>query len=299
LSIGRQQQQHCTYNTVQTPTTTSHNANMKLTTILPIIALAANAFARNVHVVGGLMAREIDPATMDPTKLSILSYLKTAVPTLTGGELALPTGKRIGDFYAQQWVEDLPPEYLVLLAQMYPTTRTTPATATPTASESDAAVSETAAASSDDPSPVSQEAAAASADASSSISEETSAAFLVASASVSQETAAASADASSSVSQEKASASAGASANASVSPTSLTKTLQTAPTATSTSNGTLSTTKGPSAVSNSAVGTGVHSTSKPSSSQPASSTGAKNTVGTGSWSVAVGLSVAALFCLLA
>jgi hypothetical protein len=291
---------------------------MKLTTILPIVALAANAFARNVHVVGGLMAREIDPATMDPTKLSILAVLKTAIPTLSDGELALPTGDVLTP---QNWIQNLSPEILPLLGDYYPTTQITPATATPTTSESDAAVSETAAASSDGSSPVSQEITAASADASSAVSEETTATMLDASASVSEktsaailgasssvshetaaETAAASSGASSSVSQEKASASAGASANASVSPTSLTKTLQTVPTATSTDNGTQPTTEGTSVVSNSAVSTGVHSTSKPSkpsSSQSASSTGAKNTVGTGSWSVAVGLSVAALFCLLA
>ena len=250
---------------------------MKLKIILPIMALAVSASARNVHVVGDLKAREIDPATMDPTKLSILSVLKTAVPTLTGTELALPTGNsiRTGDFSAQ-WLQDLPPDVLILLAQMYPTTHTSE-TAAPATSTSDAAVSETAAASSD------------------------------AISSVSGETAAASSDASSSVSQETASASVGATANASASQTALTNTLQTVPTATSTSNGTQSTTTGTSAVSNpvvsnSATGTGEHSTSKPSkpsSSQPASSAGAKNTVGTGSWSVAVGLSVAALFCLLA
>ena len=265
---------------------------MKLTIILPTMALAANAFARNVHVVGDLKAREIDPATMDPTKLSMLSVLKTAVPTLTGTELALPTGRntRIGDFSAQ-WLQDLPPEFLVLLAQMYPTTHTSE-TAAPATSTSDAVVSETAAASSDAISSLSEETVAASSDASSSVS---------------QETAAASSHASSSAFQETPSASVGASANASASQTVLTNSLQTVPTATSTDNGTQSTTTGASAVSNpvvsnSATVTGDHSTSKPSkpsSSQPASSAGAKNTVGTGSWSAAVGLSVAALFCLLA
>lgn len=264
---------------------------MKLTIILPIMALAASASARNVHVMGDLKAREIDPATMDPTKLSILSVLKTAIPTLSGTELAVPTGDtRIGD-YSAQWIQNLPPDFLTLLAQMYPTTHTSE-TAAPATSISDAAVSETAAASSDAISSVSEETAAASSDASSSVS---------------QETAAASSHASSSASQETASASVGATTNAPVSQTALTNTLQTVPTATAiiTSNGTQSTTTGTPAVSNPVVSTGEHSTSKPSkpskpsSSQSASSAGAKNTVGTGSWSVAVGLSVAALFCLLA
>ena len=289
---------------------------MKLTIILPIMALATSASARNVHVMGDLKAREIDPATMDPTKLSILSVLKTAIPTLSGTELAVPTGDtRIGD-YSAQWIQNLPPDFLTLLAQMYPTTHTSE-TAAPATSISDAAVSETAAASSDAISSVSEETAAASSDASSSVSEETAAASSDASSSVPQETAAASSHASSSASQETASASVGATTNAPVSQTALTNTLQTVPTATAiiTSNGTQSTTTGTpavsnpvvsnSAVSNSAVSTGEHSTSKPSkpskpsSSQSASSAGAKNTVGTGSWSVAVGLSVAALFCLLA
>ncbi|OSS49843.1 hypothetical protein B5807_06040 [Epicoccum nigrum] len=176
---------------------------MKPTSILPIAALAASASARNVHVVGDLMAREIDPATMDPTKLSVLSVLKTAIPTPTGTEtaIALPTGD-----FTPQWYKDLPADVIVLLAQMYP--------ATPTSASSTSATSTSAAA--------------------------------------------------------------------------------TVPTTTSTSNGTLSTINGTSAVS-----TGNIPTSKPNSSQPASSIGAKNTVGTGSWSVAVGLSVAALFCLLA
>ncbi|KAG9199670.1 hypothetical protein G6514_008225 [Epicoccum nigrum] len=214
---------------------------MKPTSILPIAALAVSASARNVHVIGDLMAREIDPATMDPTKLSVLSVLKTAIPTPTGTEtaIALPTGD-----FTPQWYKDLPADVIMLLAQMYPATPTS-ASSTSATSTSAVAVSETTAASS---------------------------------------------NASSSVSQETASVSASASA----SQTALTKTLETVPTTTSTSNGTLSTINGTSAVS-----TGDIPTSKPNSSQPASSIGAKNTVGTGSWSVAVGLSVAALFCLLA
>ncbi|KAH6638354.1 hypothetical protein C7974DRAFT_411781 [Boeremia exigua] len=96
---------------------------MKLTTILSTCALLASAIAStvhpNIHAVADLIARDVDLATMDPTKLSILSVLKTAMPTPTGTdtEIALPTGD-----VAPQWYKDLPADVMVLLAQMYPAT---------------------------------------------------------------------------------------------------------------------------------------------------------------------------------
>ncbi|KAJ4382788.1 hypothetical protein N0V86_002011 [Didymella sp. IMI 355093] len=94
---------------------------MKTTTILSL-ALAAStttATASNAHAVADLIARAIDPATMDPIKFSVLSVLKTAMPTPTGTatDIVLPTGD-----VAPQWYKDLPADVMVLLAQMYPAT---------------------------------------------------------------------------------------------------------------------------------------------------------------------------------
>ena len=96
---------------------------MKPTTILSlaVAATTTTATASNVHEVADLIARAIDPATMDPTKFSVLSVLKTAMPTPTGTEtdIVLPTGD-----IAPQWYKDLPADVMVLLAQMYPATIT-------------------------------------------------------------------------------------------------------------------------------------------------------------------------------
>ena len=56
---------------------------------------------------------------MDPTKLSVLSVLRTAMPTATGTDIVLPTGSA-----TPQWYKDLPADVMVLLAQMYPATPT-------------------------------------------------------------------------------------------------------------------------------------------------------------------------------
>lgn len=104
---------------------------MKPTTILSLtLATTSTAAANtNVHAVADLIARAMDPATMDPTKLSVLSVLKTAMPTPTGTatDIVLPTGD-----VAPQWYKDLPADVMVLLAQMYP--------ATPTAAVSETAL---------------------------------------------------------------------------------------------------------------------------------------------------------------
>ncbi|KAJ4322040.1 hypothetical protein N0V94_002619 [Neodidymelliopsis sp. IMI 364377] len=94
---------------------------MKVSTIFPASIIATSAMASsthpNLHAVADLIARAIDPATMDPTKLSVLSVLKTAMPTAT--DATLPTGTA-----APQWYKDLPADVMVLLAQMYPVTPT-------------------------------------------------------------------------------------------------------------------------------------------------------------------------------
>lgn len=93
---------------------------MRLSTILPTTALLASALASTPpHAVADLLARAIDPATMDPTRLSVLSVLKTAMPTATGTDIVLPTGTAM-----PQWYKDLPADVMVLLAQMYPATST-------------------------------------------------------------------------------------------------------------------------------------------------------------------------------
>lgn len=103
---------------------------MKPTTTfsLALVATAVTATASNVHAVAELIVRAMDPTTMDPTKFSVLSVLKTAVPSPTGTatDIILPTGD-----IAPQWYKDLPADVMVLLAQMYP--------ATPTAAVSGAA----------------------------------------------------------------------------------------------------------------------------------------------------------------
>lgn len=102
---------------------------MKPTTILylAVAAITTTATASNVHEVADLVARAIDPATMDPTKFSVLSVLRTAMPTPTGTEtdIVLPTGDT-----APQWYKDLPADVMVLLAQMYPATPTAAASET-------------------------------------------------------------------------------------------------------------------------------------------------------------------------
>lgn len=84
---------------------------MKPTTVLST-GILASAYA-NPHAVAPLLGRAIDPATMDPTKLSVLSVLKTAMPT--AADAALPTGTA-----SPQWYKDLPADVMVLLAQIYP-----------------------------------------------------------------------------------------------------------------------------------------------------------------------------------
>ena len=97
---------------------------MKSTTILSTTALVTSALASPPsHAVADLLVRAMDPATMDPTKLSVLSVLKTAIPTASGTDIVLPTGNAM-----PQWYKDLPADVMVLLAQMYPETAAVAAT---------------------------------------------------------------------------------------------------------------------------------------------------------------------------
>ncbi|KAF9699571.1 hypothetical protein EKO04_002575 [Ascochyta lentis] len=95
---------------------------MRSTTILSVSTITASVLAStahsNVHAVADLIVRAMNPATMDPTKLSVLSVLKTAMPTATGTDVVLPTGEA-----TPQWYKDLPADVMVLLAQMYPATQ--------------------------------------------------------------------------------------------------------------------------------------------------------------------------------
>jgi hypothetical protein len=90
---------------------------MKSTSILSAFALVAPAMSTGMRVGGHeareLMARMMDPQTMDPMRLSVLSVLKTAMPT--GADAPMPTGSN-----SPKWYQDLPPDIMILLAQMYP-----------------------------------------------------------------------------------------------------------------------------------------------------------------------------------
>ncbi|KAF3040113.1 hypothetical protein E8E12_007825 [Didymella heteroderae] len=217
---------------------------MRPTTILSLTVAAAthSASASNIHEVADLIARAMDPATMDPTKFSVLSVLRTAMPSPTGTvtDIALPTGN-----IAPQWYKDLPADVMVLLAQMYP--------ATPTA-----VVSETA--------------SLASSGSSSSIQDST----------ASQATLTNSPEAASIT--QSASAWGTGYSNGSV----IVSTGSLSPNVTSITDERSAT----------ASGTGVP-TGKPGLELPSTSAGAKKTIGTGSVSVAIGLTVAAVFCLFA
>jgi hypothetical protein len=108
--------QHCQSTSPSTPTTTTR-ANMRSTFILSAFALVAPAMSTGMRVGGReaqeLVARMMDPQTMDPMRLSVLSVLKTAMPT--GADAPMPTGSN-----SPKWYQDLPPDIMILLAQMYP-----------------------------------------------------------------------------------------------------------------------------------------------------------------------------------
>jgi hypothetical protein len=101
----------------QSTSTTPTRTNMKSTLILSIFTLVAPGLSTGMRVGGRepkeLLARMMDPQTMDPMRLSVLSVLKTAMPT--DAEAPMPTGDN-----SPKWYQDLPADVMVLLAQMYP-----------------------------------------------------------------------------------------------------------------------------------------------------------------------------------
>ncbi|KAJ4372215.1 hypothetical protein N0V83_003989 [Neocucurbitaria cava] len=108
---------------------------MKLLLFLPVLALgtlASNANFAN-HEIKALLGRAIDPKTMDATQLSVLSVLRTAMPT--GVDTPLPTGD-----FEPEWYQKLPADVKSLLPSLYPeaaaatvdTTTTTTTTRTTT-----------------------------------------------------------------------------------------------------------------------------------------------------------------------
>ncbi|KAH7399309.1 hypothetical protein BKA66DRAFT_160644 [Pyrenochaeta sp. MPI-SDFR-AT-0127] len=88
---------------------------MKVGCIIPtlaVVALASNAHI-NLYHQNELFRRTIDPKTMDPTQLSVLSVLRTAIPT--GPNIALPTGD-----FEPEWYAKLPADIKSLLPSLYP-----------------------------------------------------------------------------------------------------------------------------------------------------------------------------------
>ncbi|EMD94269.1 hypothetical protein COCC4DRAFT_48563 [Bipolaris maydis ATCC 48331] len=75
-----------------------------------------------------LLDRAIDPADMNPTQFSILSVLKTAMPS--GTSIPMPTGTSEPD-----WYKNLPDDVKSLLPQFYPATTTASVERTSTSSE--------------------------------------------------------------------------------------------------------------------------------------------------------------------
>jgi hypothetical protein len=82
--------------------------------LILILVILTGALASVVQFPNaGLAARLIDPATMDPTRFSVLSVLKTAIPT--SPNTPMPTGD-----YEPEWYEKLPDDFKSLLQVLYP-----------------------------------------------------------------------------------------------------------------------------------------------------------------------------------
>lgn len=99
------------------PTQDINSFSMKCYIIFSAAALVAGTLATDsqlkAHELQDLAARSIDPQTMDPTRLSILSVLKTAMPS--GVDVAEPTGS-----VEPEWYKDLPENIKSLLPILYP-----------------------------------------------------------------------------------------------------------------------------------------------------------------------------------
>jgi hypothetical protein len=85
--------------------------NMKASFLFAAVALAGSALAINAQI-NPIVARNIDPQTMDPTRLSVLKVLKTAMPT--DPNVPMPTGDN-----NPEWYEQLPEDVKDLLPALY------------------------------------------------------------------------------------------------------------------------------------------------------------------------------------
>jgi hypothetical protein len=93
---------------------------MRFSILIPIAAFLSGASASNgpnAHGLEDLVARGIDPKTMDPTRLSVLSVLRTAIPS--GSDFPQPTGD-----FEPEWYRKLPEDVKSLLPSLYPVTST-------------------------------------------------------------------------------------------------------------------------------------------------------------------------------
>lgn len=86
---------------------------MKLLLILP--ALTASVYASLAQ--NELLGRAIDPANMNPTQLSVLSVLKTALASVSLPSTPLPS-----DAPEPEWFAKLPKDVKSLLPEFYPAT---------------------------------------------------------------------------------------------------------------------------------------------------------------------------------
>ncbi|KAH9879163.1 hypothetical protein J1614_002600 [Plenodomus biglobosus] len=110
---------------------------MKL--ILILTALIASVYAALAQ--NELVGREIDPATMNPTKLSVLSVLKTALASVS-----LPPAPFASGAPEPEWFAKLPEDVKSLLPELYPVTAVAAVAAvdaTPTAESTGLSVSTT------------------------------------------------------------------------------------------------------------------------------------------------------------
>jgi len=87
---------------------------MKSYTILcALTATVASSALHNAHQMHDLAARAKDPSTMNPTQVSILSILRTAMPS--GPDVPLPSGD-----FEPDWYKNLPADVKSLLPVFYP-----------------------------------------------------------------------------------------------------------------------------------------------------------------------------------
>ncbi|KAI4701446.1 hypothetical protein J4E81_003186 [Alternaria sp. BMP 2799] len=78
-----------------------------------LMAFASTGVLASAIQLPNLQDRAIDPATMNPTLLSVLSVLKTAMPT--GPNAPMPTGDM-----EPNWYQKLPGDVKSLLPELYP-----------------------------------------------------------------------------------------------------------------------------------------------------------------------------------